>query len=694
MKKKLIVLILGLILALACALCLAACNPDSGNGGGNAYVTGVVMIDGEGAEHTEYDFGDVVYGRRPDFGSLKLYAKYSDGTKRELSGEDGDKITVTYSYNNETLPDAPTSYSVGFYGIRYEFESYSAYVSYRIVTSATATPYSISLNKLQWKYGEEPEITVRDPALNVIDKSKYSIHYIAVDEYDKIKNSEDFTDALITHGYPAYYSGSDEFINIFPGEYYFFAYFEGMGKANSNLQKVTIKKAPLIPVYADDFDGFYFANNWWMSGETGTVPISQIVLGVNTHGTLSWKTEQGENYDSHAWTIEWRDPDEQITSDINGKRRMIKCTFSDERYEDYLFPEPITVQFDKATLYVPSTAWGTTYDGADHDIVLDYNGHLYDYDIELLNKVVTIKDRNGNVVTIGENGVIATVREVGRYTFTFELKDKNNYDWRWTDYNTEGNPTVFDAENKRCEYVIRPRDSWIGIFAEIGYDLSIDENRQIVIRVNPGEDINENNVSPYVLGTLRAEILSEYSEPSWGYAERTEIEATVEVVHNDSDGLDYIIITVTDFKDVAYYLSGRLILKISATGDNHYEDINQVFPSIFIERYEDYQSITCPLDGLLDNDTLEKPAGTTVAELYTTYEEYGLVTTLGKWVLQMYVGSDDYETDRNAESWLTLGDAATLPVGTMHFRLVFQSNFVQHVDAIAPYVFTMIGTRS
>ena len=682
MKKKLIPLISIIICAIACALGFAACGDDDGSGnGGGTSVSGLVLIDENGTEHTEYDLGDIVYGNVPDFGALKLYVKYSDNTKRELT--ENDDVTIEYSYNQVALPQAPTSYDVGIYGIRYTYENYSTAVMYKIVTSAVASPYSIRMNETTWKYGEEPTITVVDRNDSTVDKTKYTLHYIAADQYEEIKNAEDFTYQLISNGYGAYASDSGKYINVCPGEYYFFAYFNGYVNVNSTLQKVTINKGTLKPVYADDYEGFYLANNWWSYGALGKIKISEIGLGVKNN-KLSWETESGEPYES-SFQIEWKDPDEEIDSTINGKTRMIKCVFGDGLYEDYMFPEPVTIKFDKYSLSVPTVSdsvnanYNTiTYDGQNHNIMLYYNGNPYsEYDIEMINKILTIKDGDGNVITLSNDSVLATVSEEGTYTFTFELKDKVNYQWSWTDYNTEGYPTVYSTENREETFVINALWSDIQPFGDY-YNLTIDENRQLKFKVEPGTD-NAANSTPYKAGTLRVEFLQDYTNGNSNYT--STIDATVEV--KNEGGFDYIIITVTDFKDVAHYLSGSIILHVTATGTDHYEDIDKYFGEIGIYKYRfaDYRSVTCPLADILTDNTMEQPAGITVAELYETYPE--LITSLGKWVLEY-----DYA---NTGSWTPLGDDAVLPQTSLKCRLVFKSNFVQYVDTIEPYEFTLIG---
>ena len=690
MKNKLAITVLALLCIIACAFGLTACDDGGVNRDDGKTTTGLVAVDEAGTEYTEYDFGDIMYGQTPNFGSFKLYVKYADGTKRELSGEDGDDIKIEYSYNHETLPDAPARYDVGLYGIRYEFENNSVYVSYRIVTSATATPYSINLDKLQWKYGEEPTITVRHLSQDVVDSSKYTAYYIEKDEYDKIKDADNFTEQLQQKADVVYANTGDGmvFVDIDPGEYYFFAIFDGYVRANSTLQKVTINKGTLKPIFADDFSGFYFANNWWPSGEVGKIKISQIVVNIN-YSELSWETESGKPYTS-SFDVRWRNPDEEIDSTIDGKTRFIKFVFGDDRYEDYLYSEPLRINFEKYRLDVPSVGDSQmdhtiTYDGQTHDILLLFNGSVVDSWNKLYQKVLTIKDGNGNVVALGDDGKLATVTDEGNYTFTLELKDKVNYEWVWRDYSQDDYPMVYDTADKTFEFTVRPILSWVNPFPDRNYyNLSIDEHRQLVLKVVTGTvDDYTNGSSPYKAGTLQAELMSVYLESEGSSPVYPTIDATV-TVESRADGYDYIIITVTDFKEVANNASGNLILHITAEGDNHYADIDRVFGYVSISRYSyaDISSVTCPLKGQLTGDTMEQPAGITVAELYKKYPE--LTNDLGKWSLEYDYG--------NTGDWTPLGDSAALPQTTLKCRLVFKSNFVNNVNQIAVYEFTLIGT--
>ena len=680
MKKKLIVLIVALVSALFCACGLIACGGGDDGGGGGKHVIGLAVVDGEGNTHSEYDMGSFAYRSSPGK-EYSLYAEYSDGTKRKLTQEDG--FVDKYTYNNQELASAPTSYKVGRYYVRYEYEHCYAAVTFDVVTTATSTPYTMSLDRWDWKYGEQPTFTVFDEDDNELDATDFSVCYISKEKYDEIKNAEDFTFELSQKASNAYDSDGEYYWRVKPGKYYYFAYFEGMVRANSTLVEATIHQAPLKPVYADGFNFFNLANNWWPKGEIGTIPLSQIVVSVDRN-KLSWETESGEPYEG-MYDVDWKNPDEEIDSTIDGKKREIKCSFSDEGYADYLFPEKVTILFQKSSLSVPTVGDREdrfnhvfTYDGQDHDIVLNFDGNTLSGDyIEMYNKLLTIKDGDGKTVTIGEGGVLKTVSEEATYTFTIELKDKVNYQWYWTDYEADDYPTRYDTDNKVCQFFISPLSSWVGL-GNTGYYLSIDDNRQVKYKLDPGEDTQANNMSPYKKDTLSVRILESYYHELGDYTLTTEIDAAVEVVE-EADGYDYIVITVNDFKNIREFSGGRVILEVTAKGDNHYDDIYQVFDDIQIERY-DYQFITCPVK--FDDDALEMPAGTTVAELYRTYP--ALITPLGKWVLE-------YEYD-NSGSWVKLGDEASLPQMTLSCRLVFESDFVKNVGEIVPYRFTLTGT--
>ena len=696
MKRKLALIITALTCAVACAICLAACG-GGGSGGGGKTVYGLVMIDGEGAEYTEYLLEDVIYSHTlPNYGNIKLNVKYSDGTMRELKENE---VTVEYSFNGNALAEAPKTYSLGCYRETYKYDGYSATISFYVVTSPLHTPYSIQLDNETWTYLEEPTITVLDRSLNEVDVKKSDIFYISEEQYNTVKD-EDSLQKLHDNSdnvYTNLVDGSHEYRNLHPGVYYFFAYMYDSDcdkYFNSTLQKVTINKAALTPVYEDDFDSFALMNTGWSRGETGTIKISRIGITTNIYnaeydtvipigGGITWKTASGETADVQ-WTLEWKNPDEEVDCSVSGQRRQFKCVFSGGRYEDYIFPNMLEVELGKYSVDVPyivDSNFTVLYDGQDHDILLGYSGTLTEDRRELYNQVVTIKDEDGNVLTVGEDGFLTKKQNEGTYTFTLELKDKVNYEWEWIDY-SDGYDYMRDTDDKTLTYTITPKYSWINPFPNKNYyDVSIDENRQIVLKVESGTDEDTSGASPYKTGTLQATILSEYIFN--GYTYTNDIDATV-TVESRADSYDYIIITVTDFKELPNNYSGALLLKVTAKGDNHYADIERVFENLSISRYSyaDVSSVTCPLDGMLTDNTMEQPAGITVAELYVQYPE--LTTALGKWSLEYDYG--------NTGDWTPLGDESVLPQMTLKCRLVFKSNFVNNVDQIAVYEFTLIGT--
>lgn len=656
MKKKILTLIAALTCVSAGAMGLVACG--GGDGGGNVgdskTVTGLIIVDGAGVEYDRYDLGTVSFGQSPDFGELQLYLKYSDGTKVLVDSDSN--VTETYYYDGNGIPSLPDSHNVGDYCINYTYSvgnglTYSVTLDFKVATSAVASPYKLNVSAISWKYPEEPTVTLKYGSTE-IEKSRYSVYVITKEKYDVIKNAADFNDKVMKES-ELYMSQS-----IKPGSYYMFAH---QSDYNSDFVSVTIGKGDVTPTTTEGFGSYY---SYILEKDIGKIKLSKVAINNND---VAWKDSKGNDV---LGGMQWLDPDEEVDSSNSGERRKIKWVpFEHEAdfYNEYIMPDPIAVTIEKAYVSVPSLD-GYQYDmwdGEEHEIKLLYSDNLDDF-----NALIKVTHK-GEKITVADNRLLGKVSEIGEYTYNFELVDKVNYYW----YSGSGDmDDDSDTADKSGTYEIRALDSYIRL-AEYGVDYNIDENLQVRIQIKPGLENDGCNASPYKAGTLEAEFLTEYTydpENVDGSTETSRITATAKV--ENKEGYDWVVITVTDFKEL--FSSGLTLIKLTAEGDDYYADIDRV-AQIHIEKYNG--TITCPITA---GETIEKPVGTKVAELYETYPE--LETKLGKWVMYIkYTPNSDWSEVTDME--------LSLPTGEYSFKAVYVSDFVEYADEIEAVEFTVKG---
>lgn len=672
MKKKILAAMFATVCLAGCAFGLAACNSGSGgNGGGEKTLESLVISDNNDVDKDHYyDLGKFYYNAGVGLDTqFKLYAKYSDGTKQEVSKNDSE-LTVSYSYGADAIDSLPSVYDLGRYSVTYacngyEGAVYSATVSFEIVPSATASPYQINLtSSMSFKYLEEPTLSVTKGG-DTVSEDNYEVYFITEADYNQTKtaSAEDFADRLNEKGQYYYKDG------LTPGSYYLYARVGGW--CNSTFQKVTVQKAEVVPSVTTGFGSYY------MYGEVVGKKIKLSEVRIDRPDELVLTASTDSNKEIVGGEFKWVNGDEQVDCTNSGQTRNIKFVpdgdYAECFNERIFYSVPLTI--DNGYMYVPfldSAEWNY-WDGEDHEIKL---GLSSSYTLDYFNERITVMHALSEV-EVGDDLVLGTKQDIGKYRYTFELKDKVNYCW-WDSTDIDNKS---DIAIKYFDYEIIPRTSYTYLYNREG-DYTIDENLQVKIQIKPGAQSNDCNISPYEAETLQIEILETYVMDEHN-TYTTTVDADLEIVNED--GYDWIVITVKEFED--WY--GSLQLKVTATGAEHYNDIDVIVKDLYIYKYEP-ENVTCPISS---GQTVEAPTGTTVSELYANEEYAGLETKLGKWELYMYVGAfeSDYLLDISDSSWTKLEDTDQLPAGELRCKLTYVSDFVDDVYEIDEVALTLKG---
>ena len=657
MKRKLALIILALACAIACAFGLSACG--GGGGGGDKTLTGIVIVDGSNVEHsTSYSLGEVPYGSQPDL-SYGVYAKYSDNSKSVLNASD---LTVKYYFESNVIAQ-PTTYEVGNYEIVYTYQNHTVKVTFT-VTSSSESAYVLTITGSPWKYLEEPVITVTENGAPV---ANYSVYCITEEDYDLIKDANDFEQQLFIKR-ESYVSASTE-----PGDYYFFA---SVSSEYSNFVKVTIAKADItLAETSVDITLDQFTYGRGSTGKWGDLKLSEM-----------WPTIYGPNQcfvnsldisvEGH-W--EWVNPDEKVNSTNNGETRNVKYVPYSDCYNTPQTTVQVTLDIAKGRIEVPVLdSVETFYDGAEHEVILtqvtEWN---YPYMKVTFNSSEVTLDRDAAT----NKALLGKVTDDAEYVYTLTLIDKVNLYWD----NGEDYSDTTDVADKQVTYTVNKLPSWVNIFHQEGADdhdstYSIDGNLEVRIKLIPAADLSydsyTSSISPYA--TLDVEVLAEHNSNS------SQIEATAGII-NDGE-YDWLVITATDFKGKD---SGTLLLHFTGTGADHYADIDRVEYRLSVAKYRG--NIACAIE---EETELRLSGDTQVKELYELYPT--LETALGKWVLYMVTG-DEPETNPSDRLQLDLETkVGSAPSATINCMLMFEDNgFVDSgiLRQVKPVLFTIIDTN-
>lgn len=558
MKKKLLITLLVSACAVSFAAALTACNSGGGDGGQKRLTAFVVSVGGN--EHSTYDMGKFFYGgAAPEFDSIKLYAKYSDNSSAEIQNTDGG-LTTTYTFNGSEIPQLPLAYNVGEYYVNYTYgedgASQSASVNFEVVPSATASPFIVELSKTTWTYLEElPAATVKEGS-NPLDSENYTLKYIAEAKYDEIKYDDGFAEKLNTETETNYFSG-----DITPGSYYVFAMTGRDQKYNSQFVKVTVEKADVTP---SKTSGFAVTYNY-DGNKIGDIKLSDVSLDLDV-------TFKDSNENNVNGSLVWDTPETTLNSSNSGVTKVAKFVpEAADYYNEYELPEPVTLTINKGVVYTPSLYGGaTTWDGNSHEIKITFTYSSYN--------VTPYADitRGGAPITVsGEgNDIIDTQTEIGDYVYTFSLKDKTNYYWEGAN----------DATDKVLTYSIVGKEPWVGIGNASVATLDAENKFKLLITGDDQYGGEEPYVylTPYEAGTLNVEVVTDNTAQVNGSTYYQEIVGSAEII--EESGKKYLVITVTAFKEKVEDNQATL-LRFTATGADHYADIDTVNGSLNLNPY-------------------------------------------------------------------------------------------------------------
>lgn len=429
MKNK--KLMIGAAIALSAALfvsatvCLAGCGAEkpwliglsAEKNGEN--ITDSIMPENY-AQYGIYKFGEGI----PDW-NFTIYANYSDNSKKVV---DFSQCQVTYAYQNSAEPveikasDFPPSiYNVGTYYVNIEYQGMKMKV-YSIIEASTELPYSMFVSLYSWQYSHENSV---DVSVTSLDESvSHTIFVISKQDYDNALNSANFESEILNASEPYYKN-----MRLKPGQYYFYAFISAHGNYASGYTKishlVTVKKGVLTYNFNEKASASYEYNYY---GKMGDIQLGEVAINAGCTIT-NWADEEVEG------RFEWTDPTEMVNSNSTGLRQVIFVPDKVDDVEVYETLNVSTIDLEgsilKGNVYMPNLIeTETTYDGQNHEI------KIKDYGI---GNVVLI---NGERTTLDADGVLATVKEKGTYTFVISLLDKDNFQWWRSDNQALGSGDI------------------------------------------------------------------------------------------------------------------------------------------------------------------------------------------------------------------------------------------------------------
>lgn len=429
MKNK--KLMIGAAIALSAALfvpatvCLAGCGAEkpqlmglsAEKNGEN--ITGSIMPENY-AQYGIYKFGEGI----PDW-NFTIYANYSDNSKKVV---DFSQCQVTYAYQNSEEPveikasDFPPSiYNVGTYYVNIEYQGMKMKV-YSIIEASTELPYSMFVSLDSWQYSNEKSATVSVTSLD--ESVPHNIYSISKQDYDDALTSANPQSEIINAS-QSYNSDT----RLKPGQYYFYAFIPAHGNYASGYTKishlVTVKKGVLTYNFNEKASASYEYNYY---GKMGDIQLGEVAINAGCTIT-NWADEEV------AGRFEWADPTEMVNSNSTGLRQVI---FVPDKVDDVEVYETLNVStidlegsIKKGNVDKPDLIeTEITYDGEDHEIKISHYG---------IGNVVLI---NGERTTLDADGVIATVKEKGTYTFVISLLDKDNFQWYGSDSQVLGSGDI------------------------------------------------------------------------------------------------------------------------------------------------------------------------------------------------------------------------------------------------------------
>lgn len=443
MKKKIFSVFLMCAFVLPCLILLSAC------GGGKKVQS--ITVDGLFVgDYAEYQYGtstDEIFSLE----NMQVTVVYTDNSTKVLNS---DEYSIEFKKNSELIDEIKTVPDVGNYEINVYYNGVGQGGSFNIIPSETPY-YKISLSHKAWTYGEED--IPGEEVIPVVSLANYqlqegdSVCYYCIEKsvYDSLSEEE--------KRYPSPYAYWADVENgdttLDAGQYYVFAEITFINESNhigltviDDNALITVNKKT-ITVTPEDASGvsawkFDYSNSYNVSlGQSdgdyliGDLALKDIYL-ENNHTTISGV----EGY------FDWEDPEQTLNSSNNGDSySIIFVPYSSNNYNVFYSGE-ITLQVsiekgvvdNKSTLdiyFADSETETIVYDGEEHSLLLD-NFEIFKAGGELIN-IVTFT-QNGKSVVVREKklegGLVAYyvdgLKEVGTYTFTVSIVDKENYCWK------------------------------------------------------------------------------------------------------------------------------------------------------------------------------------------------------------------------------------------------------------------------
>lgn len=438
MKKKFFGLIFAFALMFTGTVCLTAC-------GDKPFFQGLVIEEnGQTIESNSYYLGAFPVDSTQQILDYKVYAKYSDNTKTELSASD---LTFKYSFNGDEVSELPSVFDeVGAWHIEITYDFYTQDLNFDIVLKKTN--YSIvGLTNIKYPANAHA-LTLNDATA----KDYVDFYYI---EQSKVANANSPTDEELADA--SYYSVG---YTIKPGNYYVYGNVRDHGKfaaGRTALRELIVSKGDLkIEGYNQaDYsafkykfgEGFYdpeptllgvrfSSTNPNVDGEwIANVRIEATILGMpapseedlnnNSYGKLSlgFKFKNENNILSYAVYGE-------------GKSEELGLDFDD--YKDfYNIPEgwdswDATVTVERGMLAKPSINGGVFEEPnklqlstQDSDKPITAIEITKKKDGVLQSDFAPMQEPNGSAWWIW----LDELTEAGTYTYTVSLKDKDNFAW-------------------------------------------------------------------------------------------------------------------------------------------------------------------------------------------------------------------------------------------------------------------------
>ena len=650
MKNKRLIFILALVCALALSLCLVACNPDGGDDGGGKTIQGLVIVDKDGVEQTEYNLPDVVYGTGgPNFSSIRLCYKYSDGTVQDVKDDDTE-ISVTWYHNGDQLNGEPTSYQLGLYSVTYTREYSSVTVNFRFVASAVNSQYSIYVSENTWPYlSELPTVTVKDRDVE-IDCDEDHLYYVTEAEYTEIRAAENFEEAINNkqRGYNAY--------TMVPGVYYMFA---KVGNYTSTFVRVTVTKA--TPTF-ENLDVLYAAEYRYGTGDEviGKINLSDIEIKDYVYESDYIEVKAIDSRGSKVYgTFVWQTPGLQVDCRDSGHTRPVKFVPEEpDKFNEVTYVAEVNLTITPGYVFLPTAQqYQPTYDGSECPVRMGTGTADY------ATRVTATRNNVELSITVEDsNATVERVTDAGTYNYTLSLKDKVNYYWvDIDDYDERYNPTVKLTDDQIFVFTMKKASSAVYLRSSDYPQLVPDKNGEIKIEVG-------SRATPHQLGTLEAT----YSATDERGVNRSSLTANVTVM--EEGGKEYLVIS--NIESESDDSDGYLYVRFTAVVSPNYEDMDYII-SDALDIY--FQPTYL---GNWSSGELTVYAGITAQKLYDN--NYWLKTTVGEWQLQMEQGSGN---------WLTIGMEEPMPEGTYNFRLHFvpDNNFGEERETPADVALTIIA---